>query len=131
MQIPDGKPTSKGPAQMFTGDVWFDVVAAPPAPSRVRVNMVRFSPGARTAWHSHVLGQSLRVTEGVGLVQSRGGAVVEIQPGQTVYCPPGEEHWHGARPDQFVCHLAMWEIEDDDATATTWGKHVSDAEYNA
>jgi quercetin dioxygenase-like cupin family protein len=130
MQISDGKPTIKAPAEIFTGDVWFDVVAAPPEPVRLRVNMVRFSPGARTAWHSHVLGQTLHVTEGVALVQSRGGDVVRVHPGQTLYCPPGEEHWHGATPDRFMCHLAMWEIHDDDA-ATTWGAHVTDAECNA
>jgi quercetin dioxygenase-like cupin family protein len=131
MQLADSKPTTKAPTTMFTGDVWFDVLAAPPTPARLRVNMVRFSPGARTAWHSHVLGQSLRVVEGIALVQSRGGPVVEVGPGQTIHCPPGEEHWHGAGPDTFMSHLAMWEIKDDDATATTWGEHVTDAEYRA
>ena len=95
---------------MFTGDVWFDVIAAPqPEPSRMRVNAVHFAPCARTAWHSHAVGQTLHVTEGVGLVQARGGEVVVMRPGDTIYTPPGEWHWHGAAPDHFMTHLAMWE----------------------
>ncbi|MFI5890052.1 cupin domain-containing protein [Actinoplanes sp. NPDC051513] len=99
MEIRKKQPTTKGPAEMFTGDVWFDVVAAT---DRLRVNAVRFSPGAHTAWHRHVNGQTLHVTEGRGLVQSRGGEVVEIRPGDTIWTPPGEWHWHGADPDHFM-----------------------------
>jgi quercetin dioxygenase-like cupin family protein len=107
MEIVNLSATTKGPAAMFDGDVWFDVVAPPQVePSRMRVNIVHFSPGAHTAWHSHALGQTLHVTEGVGYVQSRGGEVVKILPGQTIYTPPGEEHWHGATPDHFMSHLA-------------------------
>ena len=124
MEILPKSPTTKGPAQLFTGDVWFDVVARGEAPSRVRVNTVRFAPGARTAWHSHSLGQTLHVTDGVGLVQSRGGEVLVVRPGDVIHTPPGEEHWHGATPDDFLVHTAIW--EDDDAT---WGAHVSDEEY--
>jgi quercetin dioxygenase-like cupin family protein len=116
----------KGPEQMFTGDVWFDVIARGEAPSRVRVNTVRFAPGARTAWHSHSLGQTLHVTDGVGRIQARGGEVIVIRPGDVVWTPPGEEHWHGAAPGNFMVHTAIW--EDDEAT---WGDHVTDEEYGA
>lgn len=118
-------PTTKGPAEMFTGDVHFDVLARGEAPSRLRVNTVRFSPGARTAWHSHSLGQTLHVTEGIGVVATRDSVII-MRPGDSVHTPPGEEHWHGALPNRFMSHLAMW--EDDDAT---WGDHVTDAEYEA
>ena len=128
MQIQALQPSTHGPAQWFTGDVWFDVIAAGSAPSRLRVNLVRFAPGARTAWHCHALGQTLHVTDGVGLVQARGGEVIEMRPGQTVVTPPGEWHWHGAAPGQFMSHLAMWETADDVPDAT-WGEHVTDAEY--
>ena len=119
-------PTTKGPGQMFTGDVYFDVIARGEAPSRLRVNLVRSAPRARTAWHKHSLGQTVHVTDGVDLIQSRGGEVITMQPGDTVYTPPGEWHWHGASADSFMSHLAMW--EDDDAT---WGDHVTDEEYDA
>ena len=98
MEIQARKPSVKGPAQMFTGDVWFDVLAAPqPEPSRMRVNAVHFAPCARTAWHSHAVGQTLHVTEGVGLVQARGGEVTEIRPGDTIYTPPGNGTGTGPR----------------------------------
>ena len=131
MEILDLPATTKGPAAMFAGDVWFDVIAPPqPEPSRMRVNIVRFSPGAHTAWHSHAVGQTLHVTEGVGYVQSRGGEVTRILPGQTIYTPPGEEHWHGATPDHFMSHLAMWEgIAEADGPETTWGEQLTDKEY--
>ncbi|MFF4778054.1 cupin domain-containing protein [Microtetraspora fusca] len=89
-----------------------------------RANMVRFAPGARTAWHSHGLGQTLYIVEGVALIQARGGQLIEAHPGDIVHTPPGEEHWHGAAPDRFMVHLAMWESDE-----TTWLEHVSDAEY--
>ena len=130
MEIQTKKPSVKGPAQMFTGDVWFDVIAAPqPEPSRMRVNAVHFAPCARTAWHSHAVGQTLHVTEGVGLVQARGGEVTEIRPGDTIYTPPGEWHWHGAAPDHFMTHLAMWEAPAEGAESE-WGDLVTDEEYN-
>lgn len=129
MEILSKQQTTKGPAQMFTGDVWFDVIVRGETPSRVRANMVRFSPGARTAWHSHAVGQTLYVTDGRGLVQSRGGDVVELRPGDVVWTPPGEEHWHGAGPVHFMTHVAIWEAPDDDREETAWGKQVTDAEY--
>ena len=90
---------------------------------------VRFLPGARTAWHSHARGQTLHVTEGVALLGSRDGTVIEALPGQTIYTPPGEEHWHGATPDDYMEHLAMSESADDPSTTTTWREHVSDDDY--
>ena len=129
MKIEPKQPTVKGSEAMFSGDVWFDVIAPPQQePSRMRVNSVHFSPGARTAWHRHPVGQTVHVTEGMGLIQSRGGEAVALLPGDTVYTPPGEWHWHGAAPDQFMTHLAMWEVADDGADAE-WGEHVTDAEY--
>ena len=130
VEIQAKKPSVQGPAQMFTGDVWFDVIAAPqPEPSRMRVNAVHFAPCARTAWHSHAVGQTLHVTEGVGLLQARGGEVTEIRPGDTIYTPPGEWHWHGAAPDHFMTHLAMWEAPAEGAESE-WGDLVTDEEYN-
>jgi quercetin dioxygenase-like cupin family protein len=126
------QPSTKGPADMFTGDVWFDVIARGEEPSRVRVNAVHFAPGARTAWHTHAAGQTLHVTEGVGLVQSRGGDLVVMKPGDTVYTPPGEWHWHGAAPEHFMTHLAVWEAAGQgQGPETTWGEHISDAEYGS
>ena len=123
MEIQPKRPSTKGPAEMFTGDVWFDVIAQR---ERLRVNLVRFAPGARTAWHRHANGQTLHVTDGRGLVRSRGGEVVEIRAGDTVHTPPGEWHWHGAAPDHFMAHLAMWESlgEGQAGPETEWGDHV-------
>ncbi|MDX3102631.1 (R)-mandelonitrile lyase [Nonomuraea angiospora] len=125
MKIVKQPPTAKLPAEWFTGDAWADVILRGEDPSRARANLVRFAPGARTAWHSHGLGQTLYIVEGVALIQSRGGDIVEAHPGDIVHTPPGEEHWHGAAPDRFMIHLAMWEGDD-----TAWLDHVTDAEYN-
>jgi quercetin dioxygenase-like cupin family protein len=123
VEIQPKRPSTKGPAEMFSGDVWFDVIAQG---ERLRVNLVRFAPGARTAWHRHANGQTLHVTDGRALVQSRGGEVVEIRAGDTVHTPPGEWHWHGAAPDHFMAHLAMWESlgEGQPGPETEWGDHV-------
>ena len=122
--------TAKGPADWFTGDVWFDVVAAPPAPSRLRVNAVHFAPGAHTFWHRHANGQTLHVTEGVARVGTRDGQVVEVRPGQTIWTPPGEWHWHGATPGTFMTHLAMWEAGDGtDGPDTDWAEEVTTEQY--
>ncbi len=120
----------KGPAEMFAGDVWFDQIVKGEAPSRLRMNAVHFAPGARTAWHSHAVGQTLYVTERVALAQERGGSVVTLYPGQTVTCPPGVEHWHGAHPEQLMTHLAIWEAPEhgSDLEESTWGQHVTDQE---
>jgi quercetin dioxygenase-like cupin family protein len=125
MKIVKQPPTAKLPAEWFTGDAWADVILRGEDPSRARANMVRFAPGARTAWHSHGLGQTLYIVEGVALIQSRGGEIIEAHPGDIVHTPPGEEHWHGAAPDRFMIHLGMWEGDD-----TTWLDHVTDTEYN-
>ncbi|NEM91962.1 (R)-mandelonitrile lyase [Galbitalea soli] len=131
MEIVTLPPTATGPAALFTGHVWFDVIAPPqPGIPPLKVNLVHFSPGARTAWHSHALGQTLHITEGAGYVQSRGGELRKVLPGQTIYTPPGEEHWHGAAPDHFMSHLAMWVgTESPDVVETTWAEHVSEEEY--
>ncbi|MFI7422550.1 cupin domain-containing protein [Nonomuraea sp. NPDC049684] len=126
MELLKQPPTTKGPAEWFTGDVWFDVIHRGEDPSRSRANMVRFAPGARTAWHSHGLGQTLFIVEGVALIQSRGGRLIEAHPGDVVWTPPGEEHWHGAAPGHFMTHLALWEGDD-----TAWLEHVTDADYTA
>jgi quercetin dioxygenase-like cupin family protein len=125
MELLTKQPTVAGPAEMFTGNVSFDVIARGEGESRMRVNIVRFAPGARTAWHSHGLGQTLHVTQGVGIVVTRDKVIV-MRPGDTVYTPPGEEHWHGGLPEHFMSHLAMWEGDD-----AKWGKHVTDEEYAA
>lgn len=109
--------TSKGPADWFTGDVYIAAAAGPSAPARVMANLVHFMPGARTAWQSHPLGQSLFVTEGLGLVQRRGGPVQTIRPGDRVHLEPDEEHWHGATPTRLMVHLALNEVDDDHPAA--------------
>jgi len=131
MQIQPKPATIKNPAEQFTGDVYLDLLAAPQQDGQhMMVAKVRFLPGARTAWHSHANGQTLHVTEGVALMGTRDGAVLVVQPGQTVYTPPGEEHWHGATPDDYMEHLAMFEQADDPATSTTWLEHVAEADYH-
>ncbi|SFN98912.1 (R)-mandelonitrile lyase [Mycetocola miduiensis] len=128
--LPRG-PSTKGPTEWFTGDVYFDVYYRGEEPSRARLNLVRFAPGARTAWHSHAVGQTLHVTEGAGYVQARGGEVVGIRPGDTIHTPPGQEHWHGATASNFMSHLALWEgvAPGSDEPETTWGALVTDDEY--
>jgi quercetin dioxygenase-like cupin family protein len=131
MQItPSATDTAKGPADWFSGDVYIDAVAAAPAPGRATANLVHFAPGARTAWHTHPLGQTIYVTEGVGLCQSRGGPIEVIRPGDRVFFEPDEDHWHGAAPTRFMVHLALNEA-DDEHPAVHWGSQVTDAEYAA
>ena len=120
-QLPQA--TTKGPADWFTGDVYIDAVARGRGPSTLNVGAVHFTPGARTAWHSHDGGQILYVTEGRGLVQARGERVVAISSGDVIYTADGEEHWHGATPDHGMTHLTFTEGD------ATWGAHVSDEEY--
>jgi len=123
METRPKQPTVKGPADWFTGDVWIDVIVLPHDDSKLNVSAVHFTPGARTAWHSHEGGQTLYVTEGRGLVQSRGEPIVEIRAGETIWTPNGEEHWHGAAHDHLMTHLSLTE------GAPTWGDHVTDTEY--
>jgi quercetin dioxygenase-like cupin family protein len=122
--------TMAGPTEWFTGAVYVDAVAAPSGASRLSASSVHFTPGARTAWHTHPNGQTIFVLEGVGLAQRRGGAVEVIRPGDRVFFEPGEEHWHGAAATRFMLHLAMVQV-DDEGNSATWGDHVSDDEYGA
>jgi quercetin dioxygenase-like cupin family protein len=132
MEVEARQPSGKGPAERFTGDVWVDPVAQPrPLPHRMTVALVRFAPGSRTAWHVHALGQTLRVTDGIALVQARGAEAVAVQAGETVYTPPGEWHWHGATNDTFMTHLALSETPEEEGPAVTWGDHVTDTAYQA
>jgi quercetin dioxygenase-like cupin family protein len=124
------QPSGKGPSEWFTGDVYLDAIARGEEPSRVRVNAVHFTPGARTAWHSHALGQTLYVTEGVGLVQSRGEAIFTIRSGDIVHADADEEHWHGATADHFMSHLSVTEgVGHSTKSETDWRAHVTEAEY--
>lgn len=129
MEILPKQPTVKAPTDTFTGDAWYDTIVRGEEPSRIRAAVVRFAPGARNAWHAHPVGQAVHVIDGVGLIQSRGGRIVEIHAGTTVHTPAGEWHWHGAVPDRFMTHLALWEAGVDGAEAE-WGKLVSDDEYH-
>ena len=122
--------TGRGPSDWFTGDVYIDAVAAPSNGSRLSASSVHFTPGARTAWHTHPNGQTIWVTEGVGLAQGRGGPLEVIRPGDRVFFEPGEDHWHGAAPDRFMTHLAMLEV-DHEGNPASWGDHVSAEEYAA
>ena len=122
--------TTPGPADWFTGDVYIDPIAAAPAPARVSGNVVHFTPGARTAWHTHPLGQTIYVTEGVGACQREGGPIEAIRPGDRVFFEPGENHWHGATAERFMVHVAIQEA-DDSGSPVTWGEPVSDEEYGA
>jgi quercetin dioxygenase-like cupin family protein len=122
--------SAAGPADWFTGVVYIDAVAVPSHGSRLTASSVHFLPGARTAWHTHPNGQTIYVTEGVGLAQCRGGSIETIRPGDRVFFEPGEEHWHGAAPNRFMTHLAMFDV-DDDGRSATWGDHVTDEEYRA
>jgi quercetin dioxygenase-like cupin family protein len=122
--------TGRGPADWFTGSVYVDAVAAPAASSRISASSVHFTPGARTAWHTHPHGQTIFVTEGVGLCQRRGEGIHVIRPGDRVFFEPGEEHWHGAAADRFMTHIAMLDV-DDEGNSATWGDHVTDEEYAA
>jgi quercetin dioxygenase-like cupin family protein len=129
MEFLKKQPTGKGPADIFTGDAWIDVIAHGEPPSRIRVNVVRFAPGARNAWHAHAMGQTLHVVDGLGRIQSRGGKVTEMHPGDTIRTPPREWHWHGAAPDHFMTHLAIWEAPPDGGPESEFGEQVSDEEY--
>src|SRR6195256_1084373 len=122
--------TMAGPSEWFTGAVYVDAVATPADPSQVSASWVHFTPGARTHWHTHPNGQTIFVTEGVGLAQRRGGSIEVIRPGDRVFFDPGEDHWHGAAPTHFMTHIAMLDVDDRGSNAT-WGDHVTDHEYAA
>ena len=122
--------TGRGPGEWFTGDVYVDTVAAPSDGSRLSASSVHFTPGARTAWHTHPNGQTIWVTEGVGVCQRRGGPIEVIRPGDRVFFEPGEDHWHGAAPNRLMTHLAMLEV-DNNGNPAIWGEHVTGEEYEA
>ncbi len=121
------RPTKRGPASSFTGTVWQDPIINAPAPARLASNCVSFEPGARTAWHTHPLGQTLYVTAGVGRAQTWGGPVLEIKAGDVLWIPPGEKHWHGAAPTTGMVHISMQEAEGGEYV--TWLEHVTDEQY--
>ena len=123
------RPSGKGPADWFTGTVRIDPLISAPQPARVAGAQVTFEPGARTAWHTHPLGQTLIVTSGLGRVQREGGEIQEIRPGDVVWFAPGEKHWHGASPTTAMTHIAIQEALD--GKAVDWLEHVTDADYTA
>ena len=123
------QPSMKGPPEWFTGAVRLDVLNTAPAPARVSCAYVTFEPGARTAWHTHPLGQTLVVTAGCGWTQCEGGPIVEIRPGDVIWCPPGHKHWHGATPTTGMTHIAIQEALD--GSFITWMEHVTDEQYLA
>jgi quercetin dioxygenase-like cupin family protein len=122
--------TAKAPAAAFTGDVYVTPIKKPEPPSRLVAALVRFTPGARTNWHSHTNGQTLHVTEGVGYVVNRDGTVIRMRAGDTVWTPPGEQHWHGGTHSTVMCHIAMLEGTDD-GDGTTWLEPVTDEQYTS
>ena len=121
------QPSGKGPDEYFTGIVRIDPLNSPPEPARVAMALVTFEPGARTAWHTHPLGQTLIVTAGCGWAQREGGAVEIIRPGDVVWFPPGEKHWHGATASTAMSHIAIQEKEN--GSPVTWMEQVSDEDY--
>jgi quercetin dioxygenase-like cupin family protein len=127
IHLAGSRPTRRAPKEWFTGTVLQDPIIAASAPARLVVNRVSFEPGARTNWHSHPLGQTLYVIAGVGRVQTKGGPVREIKPGDVVWIPPGEKHWHGGSPTTAMTHMAMQEALD--GNTADWMEPVTDAEY--
>jgi quercetin dioxygenase-like cupin family protein len=122
-------PSRRGPPEYFKGAVWQDWIVEAPEPARIRATMVRFEPGARTAWHVHPLGQTLHILAGVARVQAWGGPLREVRAGDTVWFAPNEKHWHGAAPEVGMVHLAMQEALD--GKAVEWFEHVTDEQYGA
>jgi quercetin dioxygenase-like cupin family protein len=121
------RPSGRGPGEYFTGTVQIDPLFEAPDPGRVRGASVTFEPGARTAWHTHPLGQTLIVTSGLGWAQRWDGPVEEIRPGDVVWFPPGEKHWHGATPNTAMTHIAVQEALS--GSPVDWMEHVSDEQY--
>ncbi|SPF81638.1 (R)-mandelonitrile lyase [Pseudoprimorskyibacter insulae] len=122
------RPTVNGPSDRFTGHVWQDPIISTPAPGLLKSNLVHFDPGARTAWHTHPMGQTLYVTQGSGLIQRWDGEAHFIVPGDVIWIPPGEKHWHGARSANGMTHVSMQESEPGDE-AVVWLEHVTDDQY--
>ena len=122
------QPSGKGPAEYFTGTVRIDPLNSPPEPARVAMALVTFEPGARTAWHTHPLGQTLIVTAGSGWVQREGEEKQEIHPGDVIYFTPGEKHWHGATATTAMSHIAIQEKLN--GSPVDWMEHVTDKQYS-
>jgi|SRR5829696_2491051 len=120
--------TGTGPVDWFTGSVYIDTIVVPSEMSRVGAAAVHFTPAARTAWHTHPHGQTIWVTEGVGLCQREGGPIEVITPGDRVFFEPGENHWHGAAPTRFMTHIAIQQANDA-GVVVAWGEHVSEEQY--
>jgi quercetin dioxygenase-like cupin family protein len=130
MELKNVSPAAKAPGAQFTGDVYVTPIYQGQEPSRMIVALVRFTPGAHTNWHSHAVGQTLHVTEGEGLVGGRDGTAIRMRAGDTVWTPPGEDHWHGGTDSTVMCHIAMLE-ETDAGESTTWLEAVTDEQYAA
>jgi quercetin dioxygenase-like cupin family protein len=128
IHLAGSRPTRRAPAEYFTGTVLQDPIIQTEAPARLASTRVSFEPGARTAWHTHPLGQTLIVTAGCGWVQREGGPVEEVHPGDVVWFPPGEKHWHGATPSTAMTHIAIQEALD--GKMVDWLEHVSDGQYH-
>ena len=129
IHLAGSRPTRRAPKESFTGTVWQDPIITPQAPARIVSSRVAFEPGARTAWHTHPLGQTLYVISGVGRVQTKGGPIREIKAGDVVWIPPGEKHWHGGTPDNSMEHVAMQEAKD--GQHVKWLEAVTDEQYTA
>ena len=131
MQITgNGLDTGAGPGDWFTGDVHIDTITTPSNNWRIGAAAVHFTPGARTAWHTHPHGQTIWVTEGIGLCQREDGPIEVIRPGDRVFFEPDEHHWHGAAPTRFMTHVAMQQA-DEHGNVVTWGNHITDTDYAA
>ena len=128
IHVSGSRSTRRAPKEHFTGSVLQDPINMAPAPARLNASRVSFEPGVRTAWHTHPLGQTLYVISGIGRVQAKDGPIREIRPGDVVWIPPNEKHWHGASPDNSMTHIAMQEALD--GVFSTWMEHVTDEEYN-
>ena len=129
IHLAGSRASRRAPKEYFTGTVWQDPIIVTAAPARLVVNRVSFEPGARTNWHSHPFGQTLYVVAGLGLVQKEGEDAREIRPGDVVWIPPGEKHWHGGSPTNGMTHIAMQEALD--GNTATWMEPVTDAQYGA
>ena len=129
IHLAGSRPTRRAPSENFTGTVWQDPIIAAEAPARIVAARVSFEPGARTNWHSHPLGQTLYVISGIGRFQTKGGPIHEIRPGDVIWIPPNEKHWHGGSPTSGMTHIAMQESLD--GNYSNWVEPVTDAEYSA
>ena len=129
IDLASSRPTRRAPSEHFTGTVWQDPIIQAEAPARIVAARVTFEPGARTNWHIHPLGQTLYVLSGIGRFQTKGGPVHEIRPGDVIWIPPNEKHWHGGSPTNGMTHIAMQESLE--GNYSTWMEPVTDAEYTA